>query len=248
MRLTCSTFLMLAGLLASPALAQDADDQYWSGFYAGVVGGMRTDLVHWQADSFLPGGILPAYPATAEAELNAAGLRLGGTAGYNFRLDALVLGIEAQAAWAATGAAMVGIPGSGSSIAGLDDDQTSVANGFDGSIVARVGVVMTPDILVFATAGVSAQQFSRKIICDGTGNSYCAAGPYREQTNTNLMIGAAAGLGAEVHLNENWIGRIEYRYADYGTVSDLFLPPFANISSHSSLRTHTLSVGLLTEF
>lgn len=229
----------------SPAAAQDTGASDWSGFYAGIVVGARADNTDWTSTDWQ----YAIIAATSTADFDAAGLRVGGVAGFNYRIDDAVFGLEAELAWANNSASQVGIPGTYANVAMPfnDDDSLAVATGFDASLRGRVGLVIAPNAMIYATAGVSVQQFDSHLVCDGMGISVCAAGPYHEATDSRLMIGPTVGAGAEVQLAEGWRGRVEYRFADYGIAAATF-PGIFDLEARSGLKTHTVSVGLLAGF
>ena len=63
---------------------------------------------------------------------------------------------------------------------------------------------MTPDVLIYGTAGGALQ--SVKLTDTDTGNS-----------DRNTMLGWTAGAGADVKVTEQVFGRVEYRYTDFGS-------------------------------
>lgn len=72
----------------------------------------------------------------------------------------------------------------------------------DGSLRARLGYVVTPDVLLYGTAGGAAQSLK---ITDAAGS------------DRNTMLGWTAGAGADIKMTERVFGRVEYRYSDYGS-------------------------------
>lgn len=72
----------------------------------------------------------------------------------------------------------------------------------DGSLRARLGYAVTPDVLIYGTAGGAAQSLK---ITDAAGS------------DRNTMLGWTAGAGADIKMTERVFGRVEYRYSDYGS-------------------------------
>jgi outer membrane immunogenic protein len=64
--------------------------------------------------------------------------------------------------------------------------------------------VITPDILLYATAGGAAKNLE-------------VSGPLGSDDNT--MLGWTAGAGADIKITEQVFGRVEYRYTDFGSDS-----------------------------
>ena len=78
----------------------------------------------------------------------------------------------------------------------------SAESGFEGSLRARLGYTITPEILLYATAGAAAEKLEVK---DFAGK------------DSNTMIGWTAGAGADMMVTQNVFGRVEYRYTDFGS-------------------------------
>ncbi|MGB3536839.1 MAG: outer membrane protein [Mesorhizobium sp.] len=113
----------------------------------------------------------------------------GAFVGYNWQSDNFVYGVEGD----------IGYDGS----KGSSDDFTS-KSGLDGSLRARLGYAVTPEILLYGTAGGAAHKL--KVTDDLTGDS-----------QSKGMFGWTAGVGTDIKLTDNVFGRVEYRYTDYGS-------------------------------
>lgn len=113
---------------------------------------------------------------------------LGGAfVGYNYQMDNFVLGAEGD----------IGFNGmNGSTVA------TEAKSGIEGSLRARLGYSVSPDILVYGTAGGAGQSLK---ISDAAGS------------DRNTMLGWTAGVGTDIKITDNVFGRVEYRYTDYGS-------------------------------
>jgi outer membrane immunogenic protein len=115
---------------------------------------------------------------------------LGGAfVGYNYQMDNLVLGAEGDIGYN-------GIKG--------DNAGTKAKAGLEGSLRARLGYAISPDILLYGTAGGAAQ--SLKVTEGGL-------------SDRNTMLGWTAGAGSDIKFTDNVFGRVEYRYTDYGKES-----------------------------
>lgn len=114
----------------------------------------------------------------------------GGFAGYNYDTGTgIVAGVEGD----------IGYSGVKGSNAG-----TEVESGLDGSLRARLGYTVTPDVLVYGTAGGAAKRVS---VTEGG------------IEDSGTAVGWTAGVGTDVKLTEKVFGRVEYRYSDYGSDS-----------------------------
>ena len=89
---------------------------------------------------------------------------------------------------------------------------------------------------------------------------WCAgpAGPGSNSTpkaSHRPLVSAGPGVGAEAMLWSNWLTRIEYRYANYGTFGFTLFPGSGacgvgcdTIAAEATLRTHTVLVGFAYKF
>lgn len=147
----------------------------WSGPYAGVSVGY--------------GFAGETEDETFATTVDTDGFLLGAFAGYNYQVGNIVAGAEADIgySWAE----------------GTDLGLTS-ESGVEGSLRARLGYVVSPNILLYATAGGAAKDLE----ISGGGVS-----------DSNTMIGWTAGAGADMMVTEQIFGRVEYRYTDFGSKS-----------------------------
>jgi outer membrane immunogenic protein len=146
----------------------------WSGPYAGVTLGYG-----------FAGQTDVGDPAL---EIETDGFLAHGFAGYQMQNGNFVYGLEGDVGYG-----------------GYEGDNLGVESkaGLDGSLRARLGVAVTPDILLYGTAGGALQNNE---ITDAVGNS-----------DSNTHLGWTAGAGADVKITEQVFGRVEYRYTDFGS-------------------------------
>ncbi len=121
------------------------------------------------------------------------------------------------------------------------------------------GYLIDPATLIYATGGAAWLHFEATATCNSTaafGVSICAGSTFipNSLTNSHTKVGWTAGAGIEGMLTRNWLARIEYRYADFGTVTDrnvhIVAPPTgAFIFTYDlRVRTHTALLGLSYRF
>jgi outer membrane immunogenic protein len=114
-----------------------------------------------------------------------------------------------------------------------------------GTVRGRVGVLVDPKVLLYATGGLAYGEVkSNEIIGAFTGFS-----------NSSTRAGYTVGAGIEGAIGGNWTAKLEYLYVDLGRVSGSFLttiPAFTAgvvTSSYSSRITdNVLRVGLNYRF
>lgn len=176
----------LLALVAAPAFAADVVENVpepaapmeeaplasWGGPYAGIYGNY-------------------SFSGRAEADSGAKvdvdGFGGGAFAGYNYEVgNGVVAGVEGDLGYHD----IHGTNGVG-----------QVDGGVGGSLRARLGYAITPEILPYVTAGGAAQ--SIKISQAG-------------DSDRNTHLGWTAGGGLDVKITDNIFARGEYRYTDLG--------------------------------
>lgn len=264
--LVAGAIAFVALTAAAPTLAADlpmkapvAVPAYnWNGIYAGLSAGGRWSDTTWTTDCLVGlagcgGGLLGQHNPVG---FDSATARVGGYLGYNWQFaPAWLIGLEADIAWGNSSKTVTGIPGTlsvGPPLAATGDSAT-VKEKWDGSLRARVGFLATPTWLIYATGGVAWQQVDLTAACTGVNiASVCGAGLSTSETYSTTKAGWTVGGGMEAAFWGNWLGRVEYRYADYGNINHTFFVGNTiavwNVAMHESLRTHTVLVGLGYKF
>jgi outer membrane immunogenic protein len=135
-----------------------------------------------------------------------------------------VVGLEAYAAWGHNNKTLARISGTfGTGSQGVDPgaqafDSSNVKLGWDGSVRGRVGYLVTPTRLVYATGGAAWQQVDINVTCNGSffNTLWCVAP--RNETVSTTRTGGRSAAASKTLLWNNWLFRAEYRYADYGNI------------------------------
>ncbi|ESY25340.1 MULTISPECIES: outer membrane protein [unclassified Mesorhizobium] len=109
--------------------------------------------------------------------------------GYQWQQENFVYGAEADLGYN-------GVKG--------DSGGVNSKGGFEGSLRARLGYAVTPEILLYGTGG-------------GALKNQKVSTPLGSDDNT--MLGWTAGVGTDIKLTDNVFGRVEYRYTDFGSKS-----------------------------
>ncbi len=113
----------------------------------------------------------------------------------------------------------------------------------------RLGYLVAPDWLLYATGGVSWLRAELGASCTSSG-AWCIVS--NSQTNSVTRTGWTAGGGVEVKIWQNWLLRGEYRYADYGHASFGFFPTQASgqdfVGGNVHITPHTGLIGLAYAF
>lgn len=142
----------------------------WTGFYLGAMGGYAQE--NSSGIGTLSGGFA------------------GGTAGYNWQMGNVVLGLEVDGAWADIGAT-VGIPGL------VSVDYTIRATG---TVRGRVGYAFN-SVLLYGTGGYA-----------WSDNRLSATAGLASISDSQFHSGWAAGAGVEVMFAPKWSVKAEYLY------------------------------------
>jgi outer membrane immunogenic protein len=186
----------------------------WSGLYLGIHGGGA-----WgDTDASFTSG------ADNFADFSIDGPFVGAQIGYNFMITpSILLGIEADAAWAR-------ISGDTVTDIGLGDTLTSHTIDAFGSVRARLGYAAGP-WLFYATGGWAWANVERRAFNSDFGI---------DVSDSATANGWTAGAGVEWALSQKLSLKAEYKYYDFGS-STFFTGPG---QSSVDLTAHTATVGL----
>lgn len=208
----------------APAYAP-APVAFWNGFYVGAQGGYQWGRVRQEEFAIATGlntGVNPNW--------DASGAVGGLHAGFNLQSGAFVYGLEGDIE--ASGVR-------GDNVVAAPFTSTNFESRWQGSVRGRLGVAMGPALL-YATGGLAFAELA--------GTYYVGGGP--QQTFRSTEAGWTVGAGVEYALAQNWTSRIEYRYTDYGRVTDN--PSAAVVPGGFGYRNdvdfHTLRVGVSYKF
>ena len=155
----------------------------WTGFYLGIEGGWGSGHAE-QTDA----------TGFDSGRYNANGGLVGGTLGYNWQVNQVVLGLEGDGSWADIHGSTAGI--------GLGCDLTCSAK-LDalGTVRGRFGVAFG-NFLPYVTGGLAVGDIHGSESLLGSGSS--------------TEAGWTAGGGIEAKVSDAWSIKAEYLYADLG--------------------------------
>jgi outer membrane immunogenic protein len=220
----------------------------WTGFYAGLHAGygwgdVSNTLVF---NPFL--NVPPAAPTTFHENLN--GFIGGGQTGYNYQLNNMVLGIEADISYTHfTGsAANSGIVPPGG-LRGIAVPFTYTQNqelDWLGTVRGRVGFTPINNWLVYGTGGLA----YGGVKASTTFNDLLAAAAFIGSASTT-KTGWTLGGGAEFALMNNFTAKLEYLYYDLGRLTVVGIPTAANVETTMTsfaFRGNIIRVGLNYKF
>jgi outer membrane immunogenic protein len=261
----------LAISAGTPAHAQSFN---WTGFYIGANAGALwghsdvTSSAPCTATSF--SGANPGYFCTTTVGLaNGAAVGAAGTgslsgsgftggvqASYNWQNGNTVLGFETDfGAFHFRGAQSVSANypvGAHVSTANTFTVGTSVEANWLFTARARIGWVVKPNILAYATGGLAVTQLEVANSFSDNHSSFPASGG---GSNSATKLGWTLGGGLEWAFDKNWSAKVEYLYVDFGsvTVNSTILSPqppgySQAISTSADLTAHIARVGINYKF
>jgi outer membrane immunogenic protein len=211
MKKTLLGFVAITTLIAMPAFAADlarkapvykappAPQAFsWTGCYIGadVGGGWVRDK-----DTQTITGTATVSQFSPTTTANSAGVMAGGYVGCDYQFaSGLVVGALGDAQWADIRGGSTNFRNGGFSQPKAD---------FEASARGRVGYAFNR-VLVYATGGVAWLHVKEHDVVP-------AAGVFQDSSKT--PTGWTVGGGLDYAFTDNLIGRVEYRYSDFGTFS-----------------------------
>jgi opacity protein-like surface antigen len=249
----------IAALIAAgPALAADlplkAPPQAvaawnWSGFYIGGHGGYgwgrnsQTDINDPFFFGKFPGFNIPGF--------DPKGFLGGVQAGANWQTGAIVAGLEGDISFTNIKGSTFNVPPPTFGAGGTNTGTTANSGAFDllGSGRARLGYLVTPNVLLYGTGGLAWTRFVQNT--DLTRAPFLSL--FSSTSTPAWRFGWVAGIGAEARLfDTNWLARLEYLHYDFGNSGSssspgIFAGPIATRSS-SNLTLDVVRAGLSYKF
>jgi outer membrane immunogenic protein len=187
----------------------------WSGAYVGVNVGYGWGRSADTSTLAVP----PLFTDTATLRTN--GVSGGAQIGYNFQMQSWLVGLEGDIqatgqsnshsyTCGAGGCTVTPLAGGGFNPGPAVSVTETQRLDFFGTVRGRVGLVVVPTVLLYATGGLAYGQVDTDSTLPGSTRSQ------------NYRVGWTAGGGIEGAIGGGWTARLEYLYLDLGTVSGTF--------------------------
>lgn len=193
----------------------------WTGCYVGAQVGWQGKSDHTR-EYFTATGAYNGF----DQGFDTSGVVGGGHAGCNYQMNNFVIGLEGDI----EGADVTG----GYRLANGNGTDFSVR--WQGSIRGRAGVAFDR-VLLYVTGGAAFADLR-----------YTYFTPLVRESFTNGVTGWTAGVGVEYALNQNWSVRGEYRFTDYGSVTNNSLVAFPGFTYRHDPEFHQARVGVSYRF
>jgi outer membrane immunogenic protein len=182
-------------------------------------------------------GTLAGFGVTATESQDMDGVIGGAQTGYNYQFGAWVLGLEAdiQASGQKGGSTfqVLGLP-----TATLTTDHKLE---WFGTARPRLGVLATPNLLLYGTGGVAFGQ-----VKDSYTATVAGLGTVATATVDDVKAGWTAGAGIEGAFGGGWSAKVEYLYIDLGKLQQTVTLPLAGVTAtfNSHVTDNIVRVGL----
>jgi outer membrane immunogenic protein len=184
----------VAGVVMAPVFS-------WTGFYLGAHVGFTSGSTTF-TDTGLGGSGAVWNALNDRFTANRSGIVAGGQIGYNYQINNIVLGLEADLGY---------LGGSGSRASALSADTIGqVQGGIYGTFRGRAGIAVDR-VLLFVTGGVIGADTGARI------ND--TVGATLTTNRTGFRAGWTVGGGLEFAATQNWTIKADYLYYDLGRQS-----------------------------
>ncbi|MET3335154.1 outer membrane immunogenic protein [Bradyrhizobium japonicum] len=208
----------VTGAGSHPLQAQAAMLPSWTGAYLGLGLGARATRTDLTATSETIGGF--AFDLAERANnrpMDNTAFRASPYAGYLWQLASQwTAGVEGDFGFADRTTTREGFTSVHLADSQARGESLSIRSRWDASLRARGGYLVSPQTMLYATAGAAWQNFELTSTCTSRNCSgfFALSSPIINSSTTKM--GWTLGGGLETVVWGNWLARAEYRYADYG--------------------------------
>jgi outer membrane immunogenic protein len=219
-----------ADMSAQPVYTPPAPVYSWTGIYWG--GNVGYSWGQSKTD-----GTLAGFGVTLTESQDMDGVIGGAQTGYNYQFGAWVFGLEADIQ--ASGQK----GGSTFQVAGFPTATLTTDHKLEwfGTARPRLGVLATPNLLLYGTGGVAFGQ-----VKDSYAATIAGLGTVATATVDDVKAGWTAGAGIEGAFGGGWSAKVEYLYIDLGKLQQTVTLPLAGFTAtfNSHVTDNIVRVGL----
>lgn len=182
----------------------------WTGFYLGA-----NVAYSWQNFGF---------PDPDVGSMKAKGVMGGVTLGADYQIRDVVIGVIGDVDFGNVG---ITVPNGTVMTESAREKMFATVRG-------RVGYLITPQLLLYATGGLAIASVDQTETCPpGAQFGFCSRVGAYSLTANNIFIGSVVGAGAEWMFAPHWSTKIEYLYSDLGSSHfNLGSTPAAGAAAH----------------
>jgi outer membrane immunogenic protein len=232
-KVLCGGIALLACAGLTPATAADLPTKAppipyvapfsWGGFYAGTNAGYGwaqasegfSDTTSILANVINVGvAALPPTQGGGSGTAKPDGLLGGAQAGYNWQVNRLVYGVEADFQWTTQSRTVSVCDAVGCAPPSVTARTTYQLPWFS-TFRARIGMTPSPTTLLYATGGLALGKIDASFAEGVSGGS-------TETSENTIRGGWTVGGGIEAALTNCWTAKIEYLYMDFGRIGESF--------------------------
>jgi outer membrane immunogenic protein len=232
---TASSAVLTGAAQPQGALAAPPAPPSWTGFYTGVNLGAAqhyaktTDVNGY---TFLPPSTNYVSPWFDSRDTS---FTFGGQAGYNWQLNMIVVGVEADFNWVGAKKTFVPPNNFATPATCAPDCTASATNELEWLATVRGrGGVAIQQFLVYGTAGLAVGRVSNRWGWGSpSGNSFSDSQFALSETRTGVVYGG----GVEFSPWQHWVVRVEGLHVDLGTSSNTTTTPNQNIGGTGTFRS-----------
>jgi outer membrane immunogenic protein len=210
----------------SPSFAASSETPNWTGVYVGGHIGGGFSKINWYEDATQGGSGLPT--GTSDGVVHANGVLGGVQAGYNYQIERVVLGIQADISVADISGTDTCFPTFAGQSCGTRIDSL-------GTLTARIGTTYH-QALFYALGGGAWEK-------ETLSNSAPNGGPGGAPINLSFVgtrAGWTVGAGVEYAFVEKWSAFLQYNFISFGTQDLTFTS--SNVPSFSENISENLNV------
>ena len=248
-------FFLLALLCSHLAFAQGSE--FSSGVYGGVAFGEQKTQSTWKAQSLTNNGLPTTLDSSATTDINSNHSIASGVVGVNYVTGPYLFGVESQAKFGKNATTISGIPGcmiNCQATPGPATDSATLSLGNSISLLARLGWLPQPDLLLYVLGGLTRQNVDSSVSCQlAAPDPVCQLGtgtPFHSAGASDKVYGSVVGFGAEKQFDKLSF-RLEFKYTDlsaFNTVAKFNDAMNATYTYGNKIKLYNLSVGMLYHF